>query len=565
MEMRLEQFVKTVSDSGILSGPEMDTVRSSMALGQSVEVIDFARELVNQGKLTSFQARNMVAGGAKRLVLGSYVILDKLGAGGMGTVYKAQHRRMKRTVALKVLPSAKMKNSGMVQRFQREVEAAAKLDHPNVVTAHDADEHRGLHYLVMEFVEGFDLAYIVERCGRLPLESVDWILQAARGLEYAHSRGVVHRDIKPANLLLDTSGVLKILDMGLARFDERSEGGQTDDGLTQMGEIIGTLDFMSPEQAEDTRRADARSDVYSLGCTLYYLLAGEYLFPEETILKKLLAHRTKEVPSLKSMHNEIPEELDQLYQQMVAKDPADRPQTMTEVVAALQETCQKQLNATDARVKKEIANLVAPLQEEKRVELKQRTQRETAALVRTAPVAKSAPTKVETVNKANVDELIQGVDNDRTVTKASGRKRARSQPERATSRSADKGSSLTALSLVLGCECGAVFAAPGKLAGKQLACPACSGKIPIPDPRKRVAGECSEVACRCGQRFFATERAFGKTLKCMKCRKPVTIPNPKAREVRCGGCGQRFAATDSLAGKTVACPSCGGEIQVPRK
>ena len=148
MAIGLEQFVKSVSDSGILSGQEMDAVRSRMA-SQSLEVQDFARELVNQGKLTIFQARNIVAGGANRLVLGSYVILDKLGAGGMGTVYKAQHRRMKRVVALKVLPTAKMSKPGMVQRFQREVEAAAKLDHPNVVTAHDADEHRGLHYLVM--------------------------------------------------------------------------------------------------------------------------------------------------------------------------------------------------------------------------------------------------------------------------------------------------------------------------------------------------------------------------------------------------------------------------------
>ena len=561
MAIGLEQFVKSVSDSGILSGQEMDAVRSRMA-SQSLEVQDFARELVNQGKLTIFQARNIVAGGANRLVLGSYVILDKLGAGGMGTVYKAQHRRMKRVVALKVLPTAKMSKSGMVQRFQREVEAAAKLDHPNVVTAHDADEHRGLHYLVMEYVDGFDLAYLVERCGRLPGESVDWIIQVAKGLNYAHNQGVVHRDIKPANLLLDTNGTVKILDMGLARFDEQADGSEDEaSGLTQMGEIIGTLDFMSPEQAEDTRRADARSDIYSLGCTLYYLLTAQYLYSEDTVLKKLLAHRTKPIPSLRSICSDVSERLDLFFQKMVAKSPDDRPQTMGEVIeelqaARLQESAGSQSN-------QEIEKLLAPLEEEKRNEGQKRAQRETEQMMRTKPVTTPVAVKQPQKSATDVNELIQGVENDARAVKNTDAQRRDSRRQVGLARSTSRDSDTTTLSLVLACKCGAVFAAPGKLAGKILSCPSCSGKIPIPDPQKRVAGEYSDVRCPCGERFFATGGAFGKTLKCKKCRKPVSIPNPKSRAVSCKKCGQRFAASDSLAGKTVACPSCSGAIKVP--
>ena len=561
MAIGLEQFVKSVSDSGILSGQEMDAVRSRMAR-QSLEVQDFARELVNQGKLTIFQARNIVAGGANRLLLGSYVILDKLGAGGMGTVYKAQHRRMKRVVALKVLPTAKMSKSGMVQRFQREVEAAAKLDHPNVVTAHDADEHRGLHYLVMEYVDGFDLAYLVERCGRLPGESVDWIIQVAKGLNYAHSQGVVHRDIKPANLLLDTNGTVKILDMGLARFDEQADGSEDEaSGLTQMGEIIGTLDFMSPEQAEDTRRADARSDIYSLGCTLYYLLTAQYLYSEDTVLKKLLAHRTKPIPSLRSVCSDVSERLDLFFQKMVAKSPDDRPQTMGEVIeelqaARLQESAGSQSN-------QEIEKLLAPLEEEKRNEGQKRAQRETEQMMRTKPVTTPVTVKQPQKSATDVNDLIQGVENDARGAKNTDAQRRDSRRQVGLARSTSRDSDTTTLSLVLACKCGAVFAAPGKLAGKILSCPSCSGKIPIPDPQKRVAGEYSEVRCPCGERFFAPGGAFGKTLKCKKCRKPVSIPTPKSRAVSCKKCGQRFAASDSLAGKTVACPSCSGAIKVP--
>ena len=213
----------------------------------------------------------------------------------MGVVLKAEHRRMARVVAIKVMSSAALKSAEMVKRFQREVQAAAKLEHPNIVTAHDADEVNGTHFLVMQFVDGDDLSAVVKKHGAQPLDrAVDFILQAARGLEFAHRHGVIHRDIKPHNLLLSKEGVVKVLDMRLARIEEPM-GSTREATLTSTGAVMGTIDYMSPEQTLDTKTADARSDIYSLGCTLFYLLTGEVPFQADTMMKRLLAHREEAV------------------------------------------------------------------------------------------------------------------------------------------------------------------------------------------------------------------------------------------------------------------------------
>ena len=223
----VQEFIKNLTDSGMMSEDELkgilDTVMAESASAQGAAGVDaLARELIRRQKITEYHA-DLLASGGEGLTLGSYVILDEIGSGGMGRVYKAQHRRMKRTVALKVLSEA-LRSPRAVQRFQREVEAAAKLNHPNIVAAYDADEENGVHYLVMEYVDGTSLADYIGLNGPLPVATtLDYILQAAYALRYAHQQGVVHRDIKPANLLLTSAGVVKVLDMGLARVDD--EGG----------------------------------------------------------------------------------------------------------------------------------------------------------------------------------------------------------------------------------------------------------------------------------------------------------------------------------------------------
>jgi serine/threonine protein kinase len=296
------------------------------------------RELRRHGNLTAYQAEAVAEGKADRLVLGNYVLLDRLGKGGMGEVYKARHRRMDRVVALKVVASATASSDEVVQRFHREMKIAARLSHPNVVTAHDADEAKGTHFLVMECVDGEDLASLVRRQGPLSIaEAGNCVLQAARGLEYAHRQQVIHRDIKPSNLILDRLGTVKILDMGLARLKGLwgSADPVSDEELTRSGQMMGTLDYMAPEQSMDIRHADARSDIYSLGCTLYYLLIGRPVYPADTITKRLLAHREAAIPSLRAACPGVPESLDQTFQKMLAKKPEDRQQNMSEVIEAL--------------------------------------------------------------------------------------------------------------------------------------------------------------------------------------------------------------------------------------
>jgi serine/threonine-protein kinase len=272
------------------------------------------------------------------LVLGNYEVLERLGAGGMGTVFKARHRRMKRIVALKVLSQHIAQDATFLQRFQREVETVARLAHPNIVMAYDADESEAGPYLVMEFVNGRDLASKVQEQGPMSLRSaVEAILQAARGLAYAHGQGLIHRDIKPANLLLDADGTIKVADMGLARF--QSTPGQAGSGvnsLTQAGSVVGTADYMAPEQALDSTTIDHRADVYSLGCTLYFLLSGNPPYPGTTLMATLLKHRDAPIPSLDAVRPGTPTALDALLRRMLAKTPETRCQSMTEVVQGLE-------------------------------------------------------------------------------------------------------------------------------------------------------------------------------------------------------------------------------------
>src|SRR5579872_2756134 len=338
MPVPLDQFVKHLEDSGILAGDTLQEFIPPKASPKDAE--ELVRELVRQKKLTKFQAETVYKGNGKSLVLDNYVLLEKIGQGGMGAVYKAEHRRMKRVVAVKVLPTSMMKNAATIARFHREVQAAARINHPNIVAAFDAGQDGDVHFLVMEYVEGSDLAALVKKDGSLPVaQALNCILQAARGLHAAHAEGIVHRDIKPANLLVSREGTVKILDMGLARLSAEADSGQQAE-LTNTGTIMGTVDYMPPEQALDTKTADARADIYSLGGTLFYLLTGRAMYQGDTLMKKLLAHREQPIPSIQGLRPDVPESITAVFCKMVAKSVEDRYQTMTELIANL-EPCGK--------------------------------------------------------------------------------------------------------------------------------------------------------------------------------------------------------------------------------
>jgi serine/threonine-protein kinase len=270
-----------------------------------------------------------------------YRILGELGAGGMGVVYKAEHRMMDRVVALKVMAPHLTARREAVERFRKEVKAAAKLDHPNIVRAHDAEEAGGLHFLVMEYVEGISLDRLVTRRGPLPVPmACQFARQVALGLQHAAGRGMVHRDIKPHNLMVTRKGQVKVLDFGLARFarDVEAEGvpGTRKAAATAPNLVMGTPDYISPEQAQSSRDVDIRADLYSLGCTLHYLLTGQVPFPAATsLIDKLLAHTQDQPAPVASLRPEVPDALAVALARMMAKKSADRFQTPAEVAAAL--------------------------------------------------------------------------------------------------------------------------------------------------------------------------------------------------------------------------------------
>jgi serine/threonine protein kinase len=329
-----EDFTKNLAESGLFNAADLlpDTGVFVATDGAGV-----AHELVAAGKLTAFQADALLIGRHSDLKMGNYEILERLGAGAMGTVLKARHRRMKRIVALKVLSANVASSEAFANRFQREVETIARLTHPNIVMAFDADEGEAGPFLVMEFVNGRDLATEVTIGGPMSLSgAVDRIHQAARGLAYAHDQGIIHRDIKPGNLLRDIEGVVKVADLGLARLSvtHAAEAGNT--SLTQAGGVVGTLDYMAPEQAIDSTTVDHRADIYSLGCTLYFLLTGRPPYRGGSMMSLLLKHRDAPIPKLSEARPNIPSELEAIFQRMVAKSPSDRFQTMAEVVKELE-------------------------------------------------------------------------------------------------------------------------------------------------------------------------------------------------------------------------------------
>ena len=307
---------------------------------------ELAKHIIRLGWITLYQAKKILSGHARELILGNYVITEKIGEGGMGKVYKAKQLRLNRTVALKVIRPNLLANEIALKRFDREAKAAAQLAHPNIVRLFDADHVGDRHFLAMEFVEGTDLSKLVAESGSLPVATAcSFIRQAASGLDHAHELSLVHRDIKPSNLLVTSpskggktrsGGVIKILDMGLARVIGDNAEGSSLTVLTQDGTVIGTPDYMSPEQAKNSSTVDGRSDQYSLGCTFYFLLTGQSPFPVGTTLEKLLQHQIDPPVSVQLLRHDVPDEVAHIVHVLLAKRPEDRFKSAGALAAALE-------------------------------------------------------------------------------------------------------------------------------------------------------------------------------------------------------------------------------------
>lgn len=332
----------------ILSDAQLAELSSQPAAAANAEAL--VAELVKRRWLTTYQAEEVVAGRGQALVLGPYLLLDLLGQGGMGQVFKARHRLMKREVAIKFIRPELLANRDALHRFQREIQALSQVTHPNIVIAHDAAQIGDRIYLVMEYVEGATLDRLVHQLGPLPwAQASDTIRQAALGLQHAQERGLVHRDIKPGNLILAQqpgagSGIVKILDLGLALFRPETDTPCSDgSALTSIHTVMGTPDFMAPEQAANTHQADIRADIYSLGCTLYFLLTGRPPFAGGTAMEKILLHQQAQPLSVQVLRPDVPSGLATIVTTLLAKRPQDRYQTPQEAAAALIPFCQDSL------------------------------------------------------------------------------------------------------------------------------------------------------------------------------------------------------------------------------
>ncbi len=348
--MEPDEFFDKLNQNGF--GSTAAFVRHSQFESLGLTTIEIANALVRECKLTKYQANVLLNATGEPLRFGEYLILEKIGQGGMGVVFKAQKQLTDQRssysglVALKVLPSSVSRIESAIRRFNREAELAAQLDHPNIVKAFDFGNQDGRYFISMEYVDGENVTQLIEKreSGLALLTAFEWLRDAANGLKYAHDHHVVHRDVKPSNLLVHRNGHLKILDMGLAR-SFSSDDGLSDESpsieLTMTGTVLGTTGYMAPEQALNSKKADHRSDIYSLGCTFYYFLVGKPIYGGDTMVEKIVAHRETPIPNLSKYRDDIPAAVQKLFSRMVAKKCEDRYQCCGELVEDI-ENCLKE-------------------------------------------------------------------------------------------------------------------------------------------------------------------------------------------------------------------------------
>ena len=331
-----ESFLELTSRSGLIASDQLAAcVDRFRGAGEwSDEPKRLATLLVRDSMLTYFQAEQLLQGRHRGFSMGKYRLLERLGSGGMGSVFLADHASTHEVVALKILPRSNAGKPTVTERFQREARAAVALKHTNVVRVHSLEQDADIRFLVMEYVEGQDLRQLVGRFGPLdPLRAANYIRQAAEGLQHVHDAGLIHRDVKPANLLLNRAGTVKLLDLGLARFVD------DEDELTKRqgeGTVLGTADYLSPEQAIDSHEVDQRTDIYSLGATFYYLLTGQSPVPSVPVPQKLICIQTQPHKPIREINPKVPAELAAVVDRMMAKAPAQRFQSARLVAKALQ-------------------------------------------------------------------------------------------------------------------------------------------------------------------------------------------------------------------------------------
>lgn len=339
----VDEFFDLVRRSAVLDEPRLASYVQKLKSDPTTpkDLSGLAGAFVRDGLLTYFQAEQFLQGKWKRFTIGKYKVLEKLGSGGMGQVFLCEHKLMRRRVAVKVLPTAKAADPSSLERFYREARAVAALDHINIVRAYDIDQDDNLHFLVMEYVDGASMQDMVRRVGKIDVtRACHYMYWSAIGLQHAHASGLIHRDIKPGNILVDRQGVVKILDLGLARFFLDEE-----DLLTKKYDesVLGTADYLAPEQAVDSHSVDGRADIYSLGATFYFLLTGSPPFAEGSIAQKLMWHQTRSPKPIREVRPEVPVEVAAVLEKMMAKNPEDRYATPAELAEALLPFTQTQI------------------------------------------------------------------------------------------------------------------------------------------------------------------------------------------------------------------------------
>ncbi len=333
-----EKLVELVEKSQ-LAEPEvlktaLEAIRSEQGGSLPTDAVDLAKALQRHKVVTRWHCEKLLQGKYKGFFLGNHKLLGHIGSGGMSSVYLAEHTKMHDLRAIKVLPQSKLGKSSYLARFQQEAKAIASLNHPNIVRAHDIDNQGNTHYIVMEYVDGNDLQTIIKKKGPLPFDQVaEYIAQAARGLQHAHDVGLIHRDVKPANVLINSKGKVKLLDLGLALFADEAEASLTMDFNDK---VLGTADYLAPEQALNSHKVDRRADLYGLGCTMYFLLTGHPPFPDGTIAQRIAKHQKEMPKEIRKIRPKCPGELEGICVKLLQKDPKFRYATATQTAEVLE-------------------------------------------------------------------------------------------------------------------------------------------------------------------------------------------------------------------------------------